>query len=70
METKQKQRRKAQVDRDLCVGCGCCEKVCPLQAVRVVYGIWAQVDAGKCVGCGRCVKECPASVIVLEEAAV
>ena len=47
METKQKKRRKAQVDRDLCVGCGCCEKVCPLQAVRVVYGIWAQVDAGK-----------------------
>ena len=60
--------RGARVDRESCVACGCCVKVCPLGAIGVYRGLYAQVDEGKCVGCGRCVKECPASVIELEEA--
>ncbi len=67
METKRKVRPKAQVDRSLCVACGCCVKVCPLAAISVFCGLWAQVDEDRCVGCGRCVKECPASVIELRE---
>ena len=62
-------RRKAVVDRQACVACGCCVKVCPLQAIAVVRGIRAQVDEGKCVGCGRCARECPASVIAIREVA-
>lgn len=62
-------KRIARVDRALCVGCGCCVKVCPRDAVAVWGGMFAQVDGSRCVGCGRCVRECPASVIVLEEAA-
>ena len=42
-----------------CVACGCCEKVCPKNAIHVRSGIIAQVDGEKCVGCGRC----PAAVI-------
>lgn len=60
-------RKKALVDQTLCVACGCCMKVCPLQAVKVVKGMMAEVDWNKCVGCGRCVKECPASIISLQE---
>ena len=60
-------RKKALVDQTLCVACGCCVKVCPLQAVKVVKGMMAEVDWNKCVGCGRCVKECPASIISLQE---
>ncbi len=60
--------RRARVDRDSCVACGCCVKVCPLGAIGVYRGLYARVDEEKCVGCGRCVKECPASVIELEEA--
>lgn len=62
-----KKRRRASVDQAACVACGCCVKVCPLQAIEIVRGIMAQVKQEKCVGCGRCAKECPASVIVIEE---
>lgn len=53
----------ASVDRDACVACGCCLKVCPRQALSVFKGSYAVVDPDACVGCGRCEKECPASVI-------
>lgn len=62
-----KKRRKAIVDHSLCVACGCCVKVCPLQAIAISRGITAQVDTEKCVGCGRCARECPASVIEIRE---
>lgn len=60
-------KRKAVVEKALCVACGCCAKVCPLSAIEVFHGIYAKVDTAKCVGCGKCVKECPASIISVEE---
>ena len=63
-----RKRYRAAVDRKSCVACGCCVKVCPLQAIKVVNGVSAYVDLQKCVGCGRCVSECPASIIELTEA--
>lgn len=62
-----RKRRKAVVDRQLCVACGSCVKVCPLQAITLFQGVTAQVNQDKCVGCGKCVRECPASVIELQE---
>ena len=62
-----KPRPKAVVNQRDCVACGCCVKVCPLQAIEVVRGITAQVRQEKCVGCGKCARECPASVIVIRE---
>ena len=67
MMTSGKKRRRAVVDRSFCVACGCCVKVCPLQAIQVVRGIAAQVDPDKCVGCGKCARECPASIIEIQE---
>ena len=65
-------KKKAVVDTKVCVGCGCCMKVCPLGAVTIPYGIHAVIDSAKCVGCGRCAAECPASIIniVIREEAV
>ncbi|WP_024620674.1 4Fe-4S dicluster domain-containing protein [Metaclostridioides mangenotii] len=60
-------KKKAVVDKKLCVSCGSCFKVCPVKAIEIVKGIYAEIDKTKCVGCGRCVKECPASVISLQE---
>ena len=54
-----KKRRRAVVDPSACVACGCCVKVCPLQAIEIVQD--------KCVGCGKCARECPASVIKIRE---
>ena len=50
-----------------CVACGCCVKVCPLQAIEIGRGVMAQVRQDKCVGCGKCARECPASVIKIRE---
>ena len=66
--SSERKRRKAVVDQSLCVACGCCVKVCPLQAIVVIGGVTARADVQKCVGCGRCAAECPASVIEIQEA--
>ena len=60
-------RRTAVVDQAVCVACGCCVKVCPLQAIKIIRGVTAQVNREKCVGCGKCARECPASVIQIRE---
>lgn len=65
METRKK--RRAIVDENACVACGCCLKVCPLSAIRIWRGIRAEVDPKRCVGCGKCAEECPASVIEIRE---
>lgn len=67
MELKTRKKRRAFVDADSCVACGCCVKVCPLNAIAVFKGIAARVDRERCVGCGKCAKECPASVIAIQE---
>lgn len=67
MQNHKKIRRKAHVFQDECVACGCCEKVCPRDAIRIDRGVWAVVDLEACIGCGKCVRECPASVIKLRE---
>ena len=62
-----KRRRRAVVDQSACVACGCCVKVCPLQAIAIIRGIMARVEEETCVGCGKCARECPASVIEIWE---
>lgn len=67
MQKTVKHRRKAEVAQQDCVACGCCVKVCPKAAIRVVKGVCAVVDRERCVGCGQCARECPASVITVVE---
>ena len=62
-----KPRPKAVVNQRDCVACGCCLKVCPMNAIRIFKGMFAKVDESRCVGCGKCVRECPACIIVLKE---
>lgn len=59
--------KKAVVDRQHCVACGTCIKVCPKSAIFIDRGVSAVVDAGECVGCGKCVRACPALLIRLAE---
>ena len=60
-----KKRRRAVVDPSACVACGCCVKVCPLQAIEIVRGVMAQVRQDKCVGCGKCAEICPGHTIAV-----
>ena len=53
------------IDSNICVGCGSCESVCPVDAIKVI-GTVARVDKNECIECGACVDECPADAISLE----
>ena len=59
-------KKKAYVDKKMCVACGCCLAVCKVGAVSIPDGVCAIIDFNKCVGCGMCVQKCPASVVSLE----
>ena len=60
-------KKKAVVDRQVCVACGVCLKTCPKGAIAIYRGCFAQVDEEKCVGCGLCARACPASCITVTE---
>lgn len=49
------------VDQDLCVACGECERVCAYDAIMVDE--MAVINGAKCVGCGLCVSVCPTEAI-------
>lgn len=61
-----KNKKKAVVDKDYCVACGTCVKVCPFQLINIEQGVFAKINLSKCVGCGKCAKVCPASVIEIK----
>ena len=45
-----------------CIGCMKCEKVCPVDAIKVTDNL-ATIDYTKCVGCVACSEACPKGVI-------
>jgi NAD-dependent dihydropyrimidine dehydrogenase PreA subunit len=54
----------AQVNTELCTGCGTCVDRCPTQAVKVA-GAVASVDLTRCIGCGLCVPTCSENAMLL-----
>lgn len=65
-----KTKKKAIIDKNYCVACGTCLKVCPLKLIHIEQGVFAEINYDKCVGCGRCARACPASVINIEEVSI
>ena len=56
----------AQVDRELCNGCGTCERRCQMEAVSLIDEK-SVVDLDRCIGCGVCVPTCPEKAISLKK---
>jgi ferredoxin len=58
------------VDGEKCTGCGACEAVCPVEAVRVSDDGVAHIDQDRCNECEACVEACPneAILVVIEPA--
>lgn len=59
-------KKKASINKNSCVACGCCLTACKFNAISIPHGVYAVIDFNKCVGCGMCAKKCPASIISLE----
>ncbi|MBN2464561.1 CoB--CoM heterodisulfide reductase iron-sulfur subunit A family protein [candidate division WOR-3 bacterium] len=59
----------AQVDEEICVGCGYCERTCAYEAVKVDPGKKkAVVNAALCEGCGACAVACPSGAMTHKNA--
>lgn len=54
---------KVTVDRDLCISCGICRAVCPVNCIeyqKAENGLNVPVvDNSRCVQCGKCMQVCP-----------
>ena len=55
---------RAEVDTELCIGCGTCEDRCNVDAVHVEDD-FAVVDITRCIGCGVCVPTCTSEAMSL-----
>ena len=62
-----KDMKKAVVDKDICVACGCCITLCKADAIIMHQDEYATVDIEKCEGCGMCARNCPVSAISAKE---
>ena len=48
-----------------CLGCGACEKACPLEAIAKASNKYV-IDENKCISCGTCAGVCPIEASVEE----
>lgn len=54
----------ADVNTDLCIGCGLCEELCPYGAHKIQNGKSTTI-AALCRGCGVCAADCPRHAITM-----
>jgi len=54
------------IDKNICIGCTHCLKVCPTQAIRVLDGK-AGLFENRCIDCGECLRSCPVSAIKVKD---
>ncbi|MFX1394617.1 MAG: ATP-binding protein [Promethearchaeota archaeon] len=54
----------AEVDSDLCTGCGTCSDICQMGAITLENDM-STVNRVRCIGCGNCVAVCPSEALKL-----
>ncbi len=55
------------VDKNICIGCGTCVSICPVEAISFGEDGKAQIDKTKCIRCGACQASCPVEAIDINE---
>lgn len=53
----------AQIDHDICIGCGKCQMICQFNAIEIIEK--KAIINNKCYGCGVCRTNCPMEAIQL-----
>lgn len=56
----------AEVDYDLCTGCGTCVEICPMKAIKLKDDI-SSIIRKRCIGCGNCAAKCPSEAISMKK---
>ena len=54
---------KLKIDSGACVGCGKCEKLCPMDNIKINDKV--AVSSDRCTMCYRCINKCPKQAITL-----
>ncbi|MFQ6051305.1 MAG: 4Fe-4S dicluster domain-containing protein [Candidatus Hydrothermarchaeota archaeon] len=60
--------RVIEKDDDICVDCGACISLCPVNAIYIDKEWKVVVEGDKCIGCKTCVDACPVRAISMTEA--
>jgi len=56
---------RPEIRKELCVGCGSCLEVCPVDAIHLSLGV-ASIEEGFCEECGMCAQNCPTKAIEIK----
>ncbi|HOD15803.1 MAG TPA: EFR1 family ferrodoxin [Spirochaetota bacterium] len=51
------------INQKECIGCGACEKACPVKAVNLAAGT---VNTDRCIACLGCVNNCPTGAMTMD----
>ena len=63
---KDQHNLKFVVDEQVCISCGACIKICPVQAISFNKKRLAYIKPERCIGCGECVTVCPVKAIGMD----
>ena len=51
------------VDKDKCLKCGACAKICPKHTMKIKAGEYPKLKVNQCIRCWCCSEVCPVSAI-------